>query len=348
MKYPQDIGFHSLRFNETEWAVWDEFLFDNAKAHLSKIVTEKLTNVLGCAINTGPVKTPQRRGIIERFFRTLSENLYHRLPSTTGSNPNDPKRKHGEDLAIKYEMNYEELEELTEVCIANYNCTQHTTLYNASPIEALERQITNGSIIKTIPLNQRKEMVWFMQTVTRKVNGDVTKGVKCYINYEGVRYTNEVLARSMGLVGEVLTLQVDIEDLRCIKAFLPDGSELGLLQAKGKWALQKHSLKIRKAINSLINNKKIYVTLNDDPVDVYLDYLEQKAQNEKAARNKLVSQKRILQSEKQDGPYNPITNFDDNSLVTQEESNTFSQTALASNVQRYKKPQKIFNKTIIM
>lgn len=44
----------------------------------------------------GPVAVPVRRPIIERFFRTLEQNTFHRLPSTTGSNPLDPIRNNAE------------------------------------------------------------------------------------------------------------------------------------------------------------------------------------------------------------------------------------------------------------
>ena len=80
-------NFRSGLIEEAKWGLWDEFLYDNAKANLSNIVRDRLTQIVGSSVNAGPVGVPERRGIIERFFRTLEESSYHQLPSATGSHP---------------------------------------------------------------------------------------------------------------------------------------------------------------------------------------------------------------------------------------------------------------------
>ncbi|MGR5963757.1 hypothetical protein ACT7DB_03365 [Bacillus cereus] len=49
------------KFETCKWALWDEFLIDNAKANDAQLVTEKLKHVIGCSINQGPVSMPERR-----------------------------------------------------------------------------------------------------------------------------------------------------------------------------------------------------------------------------------------------------------------------------------------------
>ncbi|WP_273852580.1 hypothetical protein [Guptibacillus spartinae] len=73
LKYSSIGGFPSTKFPECRWAVWDELLFDNAKANLSQIVKEKLQEFVGSFTNAGPVSMPERRGLIERFFGLLEE-----------------------------------------------------------------------------------------------------------------------------------------------------------------------------------------------------------------------------------------------------------------------------------
>jgi hypothetical protein len=46
----------------------------------------------------------------------------------------------------------------------------------------------------------------------------------------GVRYTNDALAASTQLVGRKLLLYLNADDLRSVRAFLPDGTELGVLK----------------------------------------------------------------------------------------------------------------------
>ncbi|WP_052703050.1 hypothetical protein [Paenibacillus beijingensis] len=144
LQYNESGGFVSEKLPETQWALWDEFLLDNAKANLSTIVRDRLTQIVGCSINAGPVSTPVRRSLIERFFQTLEENGFHRLPSTTGSKPNDPRRRSPEEKAVQYKIRLADLEQLTEILISNYNGTPHTGTNNLTPLEVMEQRINKG------------------------------------------------------------------------------------------------------------------------------------------------------------------------------------------------------------
>lgn len=286
-RYPDNCGFHSQVIEKTQWALWDEFLFDNGKSNLAAIVQDRLEHIVKCSINAGPVDTPERRGIIERFFGTLEENFYHRLPNTTGSNPQDPKRNNAEKNAIKYEITESEIEELTELILATYNGTPHSSLNNLSPLESLNVHLADGLMLRKLPETERNNIIFFSKKETRKISGNSSSGRRPHVQYENVIYRNEVLERSPQLIGTKLTLLVNIDDLRVIQAFLPDGSSLGYLYATGKWSMQKHSLKIRKAINQLKNKKLIYFTNNEDPIDVFYKYLADKSAKSKKTRNSL-------------------------------------------------------------
>lgn len=109
--------------------------------------------------------------------------------------------------------------------------------------------------------------------IKRKVNGNLNFGIRPHIYYEGVSYSNNILKNSLQLIETELTLLVDIEDLRTVKAYLPNGAEFGILIAKGKWSLQKHTIKMRREINKLKINKKIDFNMYDDPIDIYYKYL---------------------------------------------------------------------------
>jgi putative transposase len=292
LNYSEKANFPSSLISEACFGLWDEFCYDNAKANVAKNVKEKLVELIGCSINMGPVAVPVRRPIIERFFRTLEQNGFHRLPSTTGSNPLDPKRKNSEENAIKYRITAEHIEELTDVLIAEYNATPHEGNNNLSPLEVFEQRVARGMTILQLPEEKRNEIAFFSLKVTRRVNGSEKEGRRPFIYYEGVRYTNEVLNRSPHLINKTLDLLINTDDLRVIKAFLADGSELGNLCANGKWGITPHDLRTRKAINKLKNNRLIHFTQYDDPIRVYQDYLEKEAQKNKTNRNKLASIKK--------------------------------------------------------
>lgn len=297
LSYPEGMGYPSLVIEETEWALWDEFYYDNAKANLAGIVIDRLTHIVGCSINAGPVNMPERRPLVERFFRFIEDNEYHRLPSTTGSSPDDPKRKSPEKKAIQYRISVEELQELTEVFIARYNLSGHAGSNNLSPLECMQQRIQKGNFPRVMPPEQQNEVLFFLKKEQRNVVGDIKTGRRPYINYEGVEYRNDVLSRSPNLIGTTLSLMVNIEDIRIIRAYLPDGSEFGLLTATGKWGIRAHSLKTRKVINRLRSQKEIEITAMDDPIDVYQRYLESKSKKSKAQRNKLAELRNRIEKE---------------------------------------------------
>lgn len=114
LSYPEQGGFPSEVIPECRYAQFNTIMLDNAKAHLTSDVVDKLTNDLGCVVNFGSVATPESRGIVERFFGTLERSGFHRLPNTTGSNPRDLKREDAEKHAKAIGLTNEDVCEILE------------------------------------------------------------------------------------------------------------------------------------------------------------------------------------------------------------------------------------------
>lgn len=150
LKYSSSANFISNAIPEASYGIWDEFCYDNAKANLAKIVQNKLVNLIGCSINTGPVAVPIRRPIIERFSA-----LWNRTVFIDYLRPLEVIQKilrgKPEENAVKYRISAEHLEELTDVLIAEYNGTPHEGNNNLSPLEVFQQRIKprhdNNSII---------------------------------------------------------------------------------------------------------------------------------------------------------------------------------------------------------
>jgi putative transposase len=287
-KYPQNGGFSSTAIKETEWALFDEIMLDNAKAHLAINVVEKLTSKLKCAVNFGSVATPETRGIVERVFRTLEDSCFHRLASTTGSNTRDVKRKNAEANAIKYKITYDDLIQIIENAISLYNNSLHSSLDNQTPLECMERRIHEAMMFPYIANEMEKEYVNSLThfTCTRKVCGGFKQGKKPFINYEGAEYRNDIIALSNKLVGSTLTLEINPDDISKVKAYFLDGSEIGYLTAVGEWGRKPHSLKTRKAALKFArenkkNNDRFYAPLTE-----YENDLRKRAKNQRKARTK--------------------------------------------------------------
>ncbi len=320
LKYPEKIGFHSSYIKETEWAVWNELYFDNAKANLANIVRPRLTQTIKCAVNAGPVKVPKRRVLIERFFGILEEYGYHKLPSTTGSSITDKRNENSSEKAKKYFITEEHLAEITEALIIFYNLCPHSSLDYKSPLECMEHRIRDRRMEpRYLEEEDRNNLSILRLSTQRVVLGNIKKGKRPYINYEGVRYYNDILSRTPSLIGKKLELLVNIEDLRSIKAYLSDGSEIGILRASGKWGTSPHSLKTRKEINKLKAKRLIYFTSNENPIDVYNEFLVKNI-GDKNKRNKLANLNRSKKEMEKD-IQNSVANEDDHMISeTQSES----------------------------
>ena len=304
--------------------MWEEILLDNAKANLANIVTESLIENVNCNINAGPVSTPERRSIVERFFGTLEEKSFHRLPSTTGSNPNDPRRKDSEKNAIRYEVSVSEIEEIVEIAIANYNNTEHTGIGGFTPLDLMKQRIDRGMIPRVVPEEERDDLKICCLKVVRTIRGNREKSIYPHITYEGVVYKSNILVKSWHMVGQKLTLLVNINDLRTVEAYLEDGSEFGSLSAKDKWGIKPHTLKMRKEINNLKRNKKIKLGQYDDPIEIYNDYLISRFEKSKSSRNKLCKLNRIQEENNNDDIIKPSGNTSfSNEACNNEEKNQY-------------------------
>jgi transposase InsO family protein len=326
LRYPESGGYHSEYIPEAGWALFDEIMLDNALAHLSKDVMGQLTEYLKCTVNFGPVATPERRGIIERFFETIETRGFHRLVSTTGTGINDPRRKNAESDAIKFEIKYEDIIEITEVLIAQYNNTPHESLNGFTPLEIMKQRMDRGLTPRFLPYDYRNNFEILSFTDIRTVTGSMETGRRPYISYMNVEYRSEVLSKSYSLIGEKLIIKINPKDLRFLQAYFDDGTEFDLLIASGKWSKTKHSLKDRQRINAFINYNKIKLTQFDDPIDMYHKKLIKDSLTQKKERNTLLDLEKST-DKKQDftpkeNPPVPIKKAEDKGNCIQDECNS--------------------------
>lgn len=301
LSYQPTGGYPSERFPELEWAVWDVVHFDNAKAHLATMVRERFRNLIGCTTCLGAVDRPMRRPHIERFHQTLTTSSIQRMVNTTGSHPTDPRRTDPEKMAIRYEMTYEHLEEILDVVVANYNGTPHGSYFYNSPLEVLEQRVNKGMIPRVLQESKRSDFTFTQVEQPKTIRGNIRTGKRPYIEYMGVEYRNELLAQSAHLINTKVTVHVNVDDLRTLRVYLPDGSEFGELVASGKWSLTPHSLQMRKTINMLKAKKLIHFTQWDDPIFVYHEYLlSQTKHKKKDTGNKIAKVQQVIRKSKEE------------------------------------------------
>ncbi|AGW90005.1 hypothetical protein N234_08180 [Ralstonia pickettii DTP0602] len=144
----------------------------------------------------------------------------------------------------------------------------------------------------------RRCTLCLMQSARRcTVRAYLDRGVRPHINLYGVRYTSSVLACSTDLIGKSLPIYLNADDLRCVRAFQPDGVELGLLEAQGGWGVIRHNLKLRQQINQEKEDKKrSRGRVEADPIADYVDGKLAQAKKTRKAASDLAEAKRILSS----------------------------------------------------
>ena len=240
--YPEGGGFPSELFNECKGALWGAIMLDGALAHLSQTIHDRARKHLGFSINWGPVGHFERRPNIERYFATISNDIFLRLPSTSGSNPFKGRAKNAESKAQIYQIRASEVEELVAVFTAQYNITPNEGNYFNSAIEVLGSYLNaepRHFMIRKVPVKLGSSKILIPLLADCKVRGSRATGRRPYIQFKGARYTNAVLSQTAEFIGKTLKVEFDERDVSYCMAYLSNGAELGVLKAQGHWGLSK-------------------------------------------------------------------------------------------------------------
>jgi len=289
-------GFPSQRLPELSYATWEWIRLDNAKANLAQETLTALCEFVACFADAGPHYSPDERPYIERLFGTLASSLSSRLPGYTGSHPKDLRRALSDPKGdLRLYVSLDELEDLIEYAIASYNGTPHSGLSERTPLEAMEYFVRG----KYPPLHwlaePRRRTLCLMQSARRcTVRGYLNGGTRPHINLYGVRYTSEVLARSTPLLGTKLLIYLNAEDMRSVRAFLPDGAELGVLTAQGAWGVVAHNVKLRQQILKLRNTKGMPAAIDQSVIEEFVQSKLSQAKKKRKAASELSEALRIL------------------------------------------------------
>jgi putative transposase len=277
LKYASGSGLPSGVIAGLKGALWGCLFLDGALAHLANAVREGARQQLGFTVNYGPVGHFERRPNIENFFGQIAREVFHRYPSTTGSNPQTGRAPDAAAQAVRLKIRVGHTEEILDVKIAQFNLTESEGTSFLSPLGFLRyftEQQSDHFIVRHAP--RRTSSVCVMPgKVMCVVRGGRKSGRRPYVQLDRVHYTSPVLAQAAALIGTKVWIEFDEDDLRQICAYTSNGAELGYLRAQAKWGITKHSRKTRKAINSLVAKRIITFTEHDDPILVYLAYLSQ-------------------------------------------------------------------------
>lgn len=298
LAYKEGAGFPSGIAPRARGRLIDFVCFDGAKANTAKITMQGLTTVLGATINYGRVRFPVARPFIERLNQTLETQGFRRLPM--GFNPKGSKEEWERALkaASEHAVSEDELEQVIDVMLANYNADPHDDLVNRSPNEYIRmwdsqtvsplRRVENPE-----ELAQRLLRLEYIKTIR---GGGESKRAP-YIELWDARYTNDVLRKMMDSIGKKVRIVVDVDgDIRLIRAYLRRGRKelpLGILKAGPPWHLTPHTLEQRQIVRRANKVEKLVVQPGSDMMQTFKHVRQREAVERKAAANQLVKAGRI-------------------------------------------------------
>lgn len=263
---------------------------DNAAQHYAKGIRTRLRSSLGNGIAWGGVGHWWRNAITERFFGTLERYGFQRLPSSMGNGTQDPHRAENPALeATGKGIEWDELVQLVDVLLANYNAKPHTSLGGISPLDSLRTtmEIRFGVWIpRPSPPYTASSPQLGILVLRKRIAGSVRRRVAPYVEVGETRYTATCLSSQYNLIGQHVYVHVP-QDMRTVECYLESGLFIGTLRCLDKgWQLSAHSYDDRQLINALIRKGEMFVPGGGDPVVALFGHLEKKAIAEAMAAGK--------------------------------------------------------------
>lgn len=269
---------------------------DSAMQSFAKRIVHRVRRRFGCALSWSAVGAWYHNDTIERFFGSLERFGLHRLPTSVGSGPADPHKTDGAAAAIKLKVTWQELLDLLDVAITQYNAKGQPGLGYRSPLEVLRgyldrhrQQFVPRPRIPPTLLTPRLGV----EIETHKVRGSCAAGKlkRPYVQVDKGTYTSPDLASQFALIGKPLVIHVHEEDMRKVEAFLEDGTCLGWLTVRESgWRRTKHSRDIRKQINRMRDARELADIRGGDYVQAFLEHLAHRALHSARSRPGRISE----------------------------------------------------------
>ncbi len=286
ISYPENGGFYSLALPELEYSLFDTIMLDNAKSHLSEYTLSKLVDELKCTVNYGSVATPETRGIVERFFETLETTGFHRLPMTTGSNSKDHIRNSPEKSALRYDVTFDQIVQILDVLIAEYNNLPHSGINNLTPLECMRQKVYEAKMIPCSAMDSEiKKAVdrLSLRTDTRVIRGRTSRGKHPYVHFLGSEYRTRSHILNDNHIGTKIQIIYDPRDITYIEAYTMDGRFLGKMYARGEFGTKSHSVKTRQNAIKLARERARNHLEFDTPISAYMEHLKKEGRKNRRA-----------------------------------------------------------------
>jgi hypothetical protein len=227
---------------------------DNAFGNAANDVVNNFIDSIGCAVRFCVKRAWYQHAVIERVNKQLQERGMHRLVSTFGSDPTDPKKNDPDEKAIKYDISIEDLAKIFLVCIREHNTKLHSDRHfgvtRENVLRSLMENPKSGFLLQRFPYadkGRRQHLLWHEEICT--IRGNIKKGQHPYVQVDRWRYTNETLATQFSLIGKSVVVRVSRRDPRiAVGVVIPENIDLGRLMVEPRWRNTKLTWQVRKVL----------------------------------------------------------------------------------------------------
>lgn len=232
--------FPNQLFEQLNGQCFSVLRMDNGWSNTAMDVINNVVDVVGCAVNFGPVRAWWGRDAIERVFGQMERASLQRSPSTYGSDVKDSRRKAPGATAERLHINLRDLIRSLEKVIVEHNSTRSESLTMGSPLAALEAAMHNPNsmfIPSPLPKVLRDIPLVMYKTLFVTVRGNRKTGERPYVKIGRWRFTNERIAYDFSLIGKELKAYCSIRDARVVFATLIEtGEDLGRFVPPRRWS----------------------------------------------------------------------------------------------------------------
>lgn len=206
---------------------WDILKLDRAWAHYSYDVISGVVSTIGCAICFSKPRAWWSRSIIERSFLDLTKKGAQCLPTTTGSNPMDTKKKHPDETAIKLEFTRDNLCRISRTVIREINESGKQGAFWEAPIVSLRRSCElHNYFPRPVPLPRREDRPTLWVMIRAKVESNFNHGIRPSIRTHNCRFKGAVLSDCWDLSDQEVWLAISRRDINKAKVIDPFNGRL--------------------------------------------------------------------------------------------------------------------------
>lgn len=281
--FPADLEGPFLRCG------FNQLLVDNALVHLTESVRTRIQDVVGCDINYGPVRRFERRARVEALFGELERHGFHRLPTTTGTDPSDPRRQAPEKAARELKLSVPQTLQIIEDVAADRNGVVTKSALGHSRLgwfKALMDDVDGwGMLFPELPPLPVGIPELHITPVPMTIRGGRDAGRRPYVYLDEAEYSGTSLCRRWELLGQDAIAHVERWNLREFKLFTKNGVFLDTVTVRGAWARAPlHSRDLRRKVNKAVRDGQLRVPYGEDPVHHFMEGIRVALEDSKQTR----------------------------------------------------------------